>query len=508
VVDALGLLADRLDPPTVDVFGILGYEPSARQQVFHDATEFDVLYGGAAGGGKTRALLMEGIRACVRHPGIRVGAFRRTYDELAESFFPELAHIGYAADVGARWNGSDRELRFANGSLIRFRYLETVMDATRRQGGQYQLVLLDERTLIPPDAVSILVDERIRTGSVNIPVLGVRSGTNPGGPGHGQCRDRYIVPTDYGQSTYTDSHGRTVRFIPAKVSDNPHIERADPGYIRRLDAIPDPARRAAMRDGSWDSFAGQVFQEWRHDRHVVPRFAIPGEWRRVAGVDWGYAAPWCVLWAAVDGDGRIWFYRERYERQVGETDQAQRILADEHLEPVSPIRFADPSMWKQNGEGLPIADRYGVEGVALVPANNDRVPGLQRLHTALADGAACLHHRDLGWERCPRLHVLEATCPNLVRTLPMLPYDRLKVEDVDTDAEDHAYDAARYLVMGVGAGSTIIDEPEPEPERTLDGSKLQVPAGGRFAMPREHLFTNVVKAAPPAQGDKDDAGWI
>lgn len=502
-MDPLSMLADRLDPPEIDVFAILDYQPSPRQQVFHDATEFDVLYGGAAGGGKTKALLMEGLRACVNHPGIRVGAFRRTFDELAESFFPELASVGYAEDLGARWNGSDRELRFTNGSIIRFRYLETVQDATRRQGGQYQLVLLDERTLIPPDAVSILVDERIRTGSVHVPIIGVRSGTNPGGPGHGQCRDRYIEPTDYGAHPYTDLHGRTVRFVPAKVSDNPHIGRADPGYIRRLDAIPDPARRAAMRDGSWDSFAGQYFEEWDRDRHIVPRFEIPAGWRRLAGIDWGYAAPWAVLWAAVDPDGRAWLYRERYERKVGETDQAKRILADEANEPADRgiARFADPSMWRSNGEGLPIASVYAQNQVALQPANNDRIPGWQRVHSYLAEGPACRHHRALGWESCPRLHVLDATCPNLVRTLPTLPYDRLKLEDVDTDAEDHAADALRYLLMGIGGGPGEFFFPEP-PKTGLDGR----PLGQRVAGP-EHDPLSVTPGPEPAAQPAPARTW-
>lgn len=452
----------------VDVFKVLEYEPTARQQVFHDATEFDVLYGGAAGGGKTKALLMHGIRACVQYPGLRVGAFRRTYDELAESLLKELASVDFAKALGAHWNGSVRELTFPNRSVIRFRYLETVQDATRRQGGEYQLVLLDERTMIPPDAVSIVVNERIRSGDTAIPVLGVRSGTNPGDIGHAFVRERYIVATDHGAKTYTDDFGRSVRFVPAKVTDNPYIEAASPGYINWLQSIPDPARRAAMSEGSWDMFAGQVFSEWRYDKHVVPRFAIPPEWRRVAGVDYGYAAPWCALWAAVDQDRRVWLYREEYATQVGETDQAKRILAAEAAAgESSAARFADPSMWRQTGEGLPVSGVYGQQGVGLIQANNERLAGWQRVHTYLSDRPACAHHRAQGLDVCPMLHVLDGTCPNLVRTLPALPYDKHKIEDVDTLAEDHAGDALRYLLMGIEGG------PEwyfpPVAPTTLDG---------------------------------------
>lgn len=456
-VTAFAHAADLLDPPKRDVFQILGYTPSEKQAEFHQADEFDVGYGGAAGGGKTKALLLDGIQKADHHPGLRAGAFRRTYDELAESFLKELALIGFAEDLGCRWNGTERELKFPNGSVIRFRYLETVQDATRRQGGEYQMVLLDEATLIPPAAVSILVDERIRTGSTAIPIIGVRSGTNPGGPGHTHWKTRYVDATNHGQTTYTDDHGRTVRFIPARVADNPHLEAADPGYIRRLDAIADPARRAAMRDGSWDSFAGQVFAEWRHDRHVIRPFTIPDTWQRNVGIDYGFRAPWSALWGALDGDGRLWIYRQLYATGVGEKEQARRILdAEGALTPDGRLalsktetvyrRAADPSMWSKVGDANPLADTYRAEGCHVTKATNDRIAGVQRVHSYLAEGPACPHHRALGWETCPMLHVFD-TCPDLIRTLPGLPSDPKKPEDVDTDAEDHAYDSLRYLVM-------------------------------------------------------------
>ncbi|MEV8480348.1 hypothetical protein, partial [Streptomyces sp. NPDC051173] len=146
-MDALLRAADLLEEPPPDVFTDLGYVPTPKQQEFHNATEFDVLFGGSAGGGKTKSLVLEAIRQCVRYPGLRVGAFRRTYGELKESLIAELAQTGFASAVGARWNGTEFELRFSNGSLIMFRYAESIQDATRRQGGQYQLLIFDERTL-------------------------------------------------------------------------------------------------------------------------------------------------------------------------------------------------------------------------------------------------------------------------------------------------------------------------------------------------------------------------
>lgn len=434
----------------VDVFARLGYTPTPKQWDFHNADEFDVLYGGAAGGGKTKSLVMEAIRQCVRYPGLRVGAFRRTYGELKESLLAELAQVEYGRSVGARWNGTEYELRFPNGSLIMFRYAETVQDATRRQGGQYQLLIFDERTLTPPDVCSFL-ESRLRSGRRDIPVLGIRSGTNPGGPGHGAVKLRYIQPTNYGEQVVTDGRGRTVRFIPSKLSDNPHV---NPEYAQDLKALPEKLR-AAFLDGDWDVFAGMMFPELKRDRHVIEPMPLPASWRRYNGIDWGYTAPWAVLWAAVDEDDRVWVYRELYQRGVGEADQARRILAAEADAEQVTARYADDAMWATRGDAKPIAGIYAKEGVHLSPAGKgagSRVNGWQRVHTYLGEAPACAHHRAQGWETCPKLHIF-STVTELYRELSNLPHaTKGDPEDADTTADDHASDALRYMLSNLGGG--------------------------------------------------------
>lgn len=465
---------------SVDVFAALGWWPICKpfiegapercgqcpQEQFFAATELDVLYGGAAGGGKSAALIVYAIQACVRHPGLRVLFVRRTFDELAESIFPKLAAFDFAAKLGGHWNGTDHQLTFDNRSVIRFRYVERLLDASRRQGGEYQLLCVDERTLIAPGAVDILEKERLRSASPDLPVIGLRCTSNPGEVSHSEVKERYVKATDNGRKVVVDQHGQTRRFIPAKATDNPFL---DADYYRKLDAIPDPQRRAAMRDGSWDLFAGQVFTEWRYDRHVVDEFTLPDIWRKYAGIDHGYANPWAVIWAAIDNDDRAWIYREIYESGVGEVDQAQRIFLAEST-PAEVMagkvrgdlsrewgvtRFADPSMWAHKA-GPSVAEAYIANNVNIIPANNDRSQGWSRLHHWLGDMPACDLHRRQGWITCPRLHVF-SNCVDLIRELPAMVYRRVgDVEDAEK-RDDHSVDALRYLLMGVSGTPSAID---------------------------------------------------
>lgn len=476
----------------IDVFGLLEYEPTPKQRQFHEATEWDVFYGGAAGGGKTKALVMEALRVCVRYPGIRVGIFRRSYPELEESVIAELAAVGFAqVQLDAHWDASKHDLRFDNGSLLMCRYARTVEDFTRRQGGQYQYILVDERTLMNPDVVTLL-ESRLRSGDPKVPVLGVRSAGNPGGAGHGAMKSRYVDATDHGARTYTDKRGRVVRFIPARTDDNPHL---NPEYAQDLEALP-TAMRKAFKDGDWDSFLGQFFDQWRYDRHVVPRprEGLPKAWHRWCGIDYGRRAPWAVLWIALDGDGRVWLYRELYKTNVGVRDQARAILAMEADAAEVQVRHViDPATANHLTDGLSILEEYAQEGLGCLKADNDRVAGWTKVHDALSEGPLCPLHAHLKeqgkWadDTCPLLHVLEGTCPNLVRTLPSLPFDPAKVEDVDTDAEDHAPDALRYALQMMGSAAAPVfhedtDRPVPKLKRRKANDPL-LPGPGTALSP-------------------------
>lgn len=452
--------AERLR--SLDIFPLIGYTPTPKQAEFHAATEFAVLYGGSTGGGKSRALTAEAIRACVRYPGLRVGAFRRSYPELRESLLSELAKLEFAAPLGARWNGTEHELRFSNGSLIMFRYAETLPDATRRQGGEYHLVCFDELTLFPPDVITFL-ESRVRSGRADIPVIGIRASANPGGPGHGSVKDRYIEPTRYGAEVVRDERGRTVRFIPSRLSDNPHM---NPEHAADLQALSGQMREAFL-EGNWDIFSGQMYPELKRDRHVLAPFALPAAWTRYCGVDWGYfPGYWAVVWAASDEDGRVWVYREAYEQLVGEADQARRILEAEAPGEHVAVRYGDDAMFATRGEAKPISEVYAENGVPLTPANKgSRVIGWQRIRSYLTEMPACPHHRALGWDSCPRLHIFSG-CEHLFRHLADLSHaTKGDPEDAGPNPHDHLPDALRYLLINLGSGPefTVFGEQKTNP---------------------------------------------
>jgi hypothetical protein len=459
-------ISDSVVPPEVDTFAILGYTPTARQKAFHDASRerLDaILYGGAAGGGKSCAFVMDAIWNAANFPGMKIGCFRRTYNELEESFLAELAKRQYGAPVGAKWNSTQKVLKFPNGSIINFSYAENLQDASRILGGEYQAFYIDEASLMMP-AVIQHIEERLRSGNKLVPVVGLRLATNPGGIGHKYLKDRFVNPTKRGKIRFTEKIegtklSRTVAFIPAKATDNPHINE---GYDAVLNSIPDPQRRAAMRDGDWDAMVGQFFEQWQYSKHVVRSFPIPKEWPRYAGVDYGFRDPFAVVWVAIDNDSRMWVYREVCSSGHNADEQAHIILeAEKAAGEKEVIRIADPSMWGSRGTPLSIADIYGQEGCGLMPANNDRINGWSRVHQYLNDGPACEMHRLEGKRLCPMLHVFDDMCPQFIEQIPALPRSAAKPDDSETrNVDDHIADALRYVCMyaGVHARPIIYDD--------------------------------------------------
>jgi len=437
-----------------DVFALIGFTPNPGPQ-----TEFlalpdenlDVLFGGAAGGSKSLSLFVYALRACTRYPGLQAFWFRRTFPELQQSVLRTLARYQFAAALGCRWNEGKFELRWTSGSILTFGHAKNVQEASALLSAEINLLIIDERTTLPPDVVDLLYT-RVRSGVPGVPCLGIRSGTNPGDVGHSRVLTDYIEATRHGEIEVSpDPNGRRRLFLQSRLSDTPQLGEE---YRRNLMGLPEKLRKAYL-EGDWSVFAGQVFDEWRYDRHVVKGASLADSWVRFNGIDGGHRAPWCVIWGALDNDGRIWVYREEYQAGVGEKAQAERILAAESADEHVAVRYADDSMWNVTGDAKPSAGIYAENGVYITPAGKgpgSRVTRVRRTRTYLAEAPACAFHRALGQETCPLMHVFPQ-CVNLIRTLPALPHAKTgNPEDVDTTAEDHAYDALSYMLINLGGG--------------------------------------------------------
>lgn len=415
------------------------YDASDRQTLFHKANVDEALYGGAAGGGKTAALVAEAVTLCLENPGIPVDMFRRTIPELKSTILPEIyRQCGDYINAGhMTWHGQDRYFKFSNEATINLNYCDTPADVYRYQGREMPVLMFDELTQFPQDWYEYL-KTRNRTSNPTWPVK-IRAATNPGGVGHGWVK-AYFIDVTTAEQVYEDYETKLTRiFIPAKVDDHP-LKRFREQYKIKLQAINDDALRRALLEGDWDQFAGQVFTEWRREKHVVKPFEIPTHWPKWMGYDHGYNTFAAVGWYARDPqEDRIYKYRELYVSQSGVTETARLIKQLEGKERVMP-RFADPAIWKGAGNqntGETVADMFAKEGVIFTPANNDRLAGKEAWHDALS----------IAPDGKPKMQVFES-CIHTIRTIPSLPYDKNRVEDVDTNAEDHIYDEGRYSLLG------------------------------------------------------------
>lgn len=426
------------------------YTPSERQTKFHQSQAFETLYGGAAGGGKTAALVAEAITYALEWPKSRVYVFRKTTPELKQSVVPEF--LKQTADYmniakGVKFNSQDSVFNFTNGSIVQLAYLESPADMYRYQSAEIHLLLMDELTHFTKEQYEFL-KTRVRSSLKN--PLKIMCATNPGGIGHAWVKT-YFIDIAEPETIYTDEYKNTRTFIPAKVTD--HVSQAFiDSYSKVLDSISDPNLRRAYRDGDWDIFAGQAFEEWRREKdgkdyHVVAPFQIPPHWTRWMAYDYGYNTYAAAVWGAIDPiTNRVYVYREFYETKMIVGKQAEVMKMMESDERVM-MHLADPSIWKAVGNaetGELIAKIFMNHNIIFSPANNDRKAGKAAIHEALAPQADGL----------PRLQVF-SSCVNFIRTFPNLPVDINRPEDIDTRSEDHLYDAVRYLLMNQRQGNIV-----------------------------------------------------
>ena len=411
------------------------------QTQFLAAPEREVFYGGARGGGKSYAMLIDPLRYCDK-ANHRALLIRRSMPELRDMINHSQRLYGQAYP-GAKWREQEKEWRFPSGARIEFGYAENLTDVLRYQGQSYTWIGIDELPQYPTPEIYNFLRSSLRSVDPDIPVY-MRATGNPGNVGSLWVKEMFVDPSEPNKAfdvhidTIAGRKSITRRFIPAKLQDNPYLMQTD-DYMIMLSSLPEVQRKQFL-EGDWSAFENSAFPEFDMSVHVVQPFDIPSNWLRFRTCDWGYSSAACVLWIAVDFDNNFWVYREHYTQRVTADVFARQVMEKEHNEYIR-YGILDSSTWAKRGDAGPsIAETMIREGCKWRPSDRSprsRVAGKLELHRLLT--------KDLDTGQ-PKLKVF-SNCTNLVRTMPMLPVDKNNPEDVDTHAEDHAYDALRYGVM-------------------------------------------------------------
>jgi len=458
-----------------------------RQSTCFTSEATEILYGGAAGGGKSHCMRALAVYYASKVPNIQIYLFRRLSEDLKKNHLDGSS--GFVQTLSelvnknlASINYSTAQITFWNGAKIHLCHCQHEKDVIKYQGVEINLLLIDELTHFS-EYIYKFLRGRVRIGGLKIPedlsgnLPRIVCGSNPGGVGHEFVKSEFIdskkeleiyqMPDEEG--------GMTRQFIPAKLDDNPTMTDNDPLYKHKLLGLGG-ALAKAMLDGDWDAIEGAYFDTFNKDVHVIPSIEIPKDWFKIRGFDWGYSKPFGVLWAAIsDGSllniggkniclprGSLIFYREYYgwtgKPNVGlkmELPQIAKNTMEMQGKEKMSNQVADPAIFDESkkNQGMTQAQELAKYGCVYQRADNKRVAGWQQIRGRLR-----------GRDGKPLLYITE-DCKSLIRTLPIMQYDKSKPEDLNSDLEDHLMDVARYICM---AKAITIDIKEAIPDPVTD----------------------------------------
>ena len=444
------------------------------QTEFLAASEREVLFGGAAGGGKSIGLLADPMRY-FGIPAFNGLLLRRTNDELRELVW-KSQELYPKAYPGAKWQEKKSQWTFPSGARLWMTYLERDDDVLRYQGQAFSYIAFDEITQHATPFSWNYMRSRLRTTDPNLP-LHMRATTNPGGPGHSWVKKMFIDPAPAGVSfdatdldtgevlRYPHSHpnaGKPLfqrRFIPSKLSDNPYLS-TDGLYEANLLSLPEMQRRQLL-EGDWSVADGAAFAEFRVTHHTVDPFDIPPDWKRFRSCDYGYSSFSAVHWFAIDPNFEtLYVYRELYGSKHTGRDLAKAVMQAEINDRV-PYGILDSSCWHNRGQiGPSITEEMISEGCRWRPSDRSagtRVAGKNRMHELLKI--------DEITEK-PGI-IFFNTCRQIIADLPVIPADPKGSDDIDGRyTSDHAYDSVRYGIMSRPRSGSPFDFGTGVPQQT------------------------------------------
>ena len=436
------------------------------QTEFLAASEREVLYGGAAGGGKSIGLLADPMRY-FSNANFNGLILRRTNDELRELIW-KSQEMYVAAFPGAKWQEKKSQWVFPSGARLWMTYLEREDDVLRYQGQAFSYIGFDELTQHSTPFAWNYMRSRLRTTDPSLPIF-MRATTNPGGPGHSWVKQMFVDPSPAGVSfsakdletgetlTYPEGHDKAGqalfdrRFIPATLKDNPYLH-SEGSYEANLLSLPEMQRRQLL-EGDWAVADGAAFSEFRSNTHVVDPFEIPHEWRRFRSCDYGYSSYSAVHWFAIDpAYETLIVYRELYVSKHTGKDLAKAVLELEVGEQMS-YGVLDSSCWHNRGQiGPSIAEEMISMGCRWRPSDRSagaRVAGKNRLHELLKYDEEA---------ETPGI-VFFNNCRQIIADLPVIPSDPKGGDDIDVRyRSDHTYDSVRYGVMSRPRASSPFDD--------------------------------------------------
>lgn len=459
----------------MSISAALNLDLHSKQGIAFESPATEILYGGAAGGGKSHLMRVAALVWCAAIPGLQVYLFRRIRDDLIKNHME--GPKGFRS-ILAGWvlcgfvKIVDDEIRFFNGSRIYLCHCKDEKDVYKYQGAEIHVLLIDELTHFT-EAMYRFLRNRVRMVGVKLgekwagKFPRILAGANPGNIGHLWVKSTFVDNADtYDIREMSDAEGGMKRqFIPALLEDNPSMSQDDPGYEKRLQGLGSESLVRAMRYGDWDVIEGAFFDCFDPKRHIVRPFTLPEHWTRFMSGDWGSAHPFSFGWWGVVSDpitvdnrdmqplllprGCMVRYREWYGAK--KPNEGLKLHADAVAKGIKEreakdtvklsYRVLDPAAFAENG-GKSIADAMKDEKVHFKPADNARVP----LRGAMG-GWDQMRGRFVGDDDGNPMIVTFSTCHDSIRTIPALQHDQTRPEDVDTDGEDHAGDDWRYGCM-------------------------------------------------------------
>lgn len=416
-------------------------EPNEKQKRFLLDKHKHVAFGGARGGGKSFAVRFKSIMLALKHAGIKIMIVRKSYPELTANHVEPLKQmlaVG-TSESCAKYNKTEKEMVFNNGSKILFRYCDTEKDVDRYQGTEVDVLFLDEATQLSEMQIKKIV---ACVRGVNEYPKRIYYTCNPGGQGH-QYIKRLFIDRKYEEGEHAEDYS----FIQSLVTDNKALMVSNPDYKRQLEMLPEKLRKAWL-EGEWDIFEGQFFEDFKPKVHVIEPFDIPDDWNIFMSYDFGYSKPFSFQWFAVNRENVAYLICEFYGC-TGDPDVGVKWSPDQQFKKVVEIenqhplllkhrvvsRVADPAIWNaESGES--VAETAMKYGILFKKGDNARIQGWMQFHYRLAedDNGKCMFY-------------VFNTCKHFIRTIPLLTYSETVPEDLDTKQEDHIADSTRYFFM-------------------------------------------------------------